>query len=78
MKTLGSMSGDDILEELKSPEGRHMAIAKYVEKQLDLCLLHHHPYEPWMLKAMDILDEIYPSSEDEREIFSVPSFMQGF
>lgn len=79
MKPIYDMSTDDILAELNNPNGRHRAIAKYVDHQIDCFNMHGETLPAWLNQAIDLINEIFPNPyADDREHFACASFMQGF
>lgn len=82
IKPIYDMSPNEILSELADLEkGRIRAIANYVDYQVSLHNLHDTAISPWLIEAIETLENlgVWSSSYvDDREVFQVASFMQGF
>lgn len=82
IKPIYDMAPNEILAELADLEnGRIRAIANYVDYQVSLHDMHDTAIPSWLSEAIETLENlgVWDSSHvDDREVFHVASFMQGF
>lgn len=80
MKPIYDMQPQEILAELADLEnGRIRQIANYVDYQINLHETHDVALPDWINEAIVIIDNLGVwGNRDDREVFQVASFMQGF
>lgn len=82
IKPIYDMAPNEILAELTDLEnGRIRAIANYVDYQITIHETHGTDIPMWIDEAIAIIENLgvwSSSNTDDREVFHVASFMQGF